>query len=144
MLLVKTTSNIDNSNNQIHNQKMKTHKCEICEKEFKNKSILHAHIYRIHDEQKENKCNICQRIFFCKVNCLYIWKSCIKIQSIINVSHVERHSPNQGSWIDTLIQLIMFKKITNVTHVENHFLMQEIWRDIFTKFTIEGNNNQKL
>ena len=57
------SSTMDNSINQIQNKRMKIHKCEICDKEFKSKNSLHTHIKRIHDEQKRKMCNICLKAF---------------------------------------------------------------------------------
>ena len=51
---------MENSNNQMHNitssdERMKTHKCEICDKEFKSKQGFHKHFHSIHNEPREIK-----------------------------------------------------------------------------------------
>ena len=45
---------INQFQNYQENKKMKMHKCEICDKEFKSKTYLHSHFNRFHDEQKRN------------------------------------------------------------------------------------------
>ena len=62
MHLAKSTS-MDNSINQIQNKKMKIHKCEICDKEFKNNQGLKKHFNIIHNLEKKHQCNICQKVF---------------------------------------------------------------------------------
>ena len=42
----------------------KDHKCDICEKTFRNPSDLSNHILTTHDCRKNEKCNICGK-FFC-------------------------------------------------------------------------------
>ena len=38
-------------------------KCEICDKEFKNKYILKKHFNITHNLEKEYQCNICKKVF---------------------------------------------------------------------------------
>ena len=60
---------MDNLNKQIYNSSLHkdeniiSHKCEICEKDFKSKIGLRKHFSVSHGEQKPRKCNVCQKKF---------------------------------------------------------------------------------
>ena len=38
-------------------------RCEICDKEFKNKYGLRQHFKNVHNFLKEHQCNVCQKVF---------------------------------------------------------------------------------
>ena len=38
-------------------------KCEICDKEFKNKNGLRVHFKNAHNFLREHQCNVCQKVF---------------------------------------------------------------------------------
>ena len=64
----KFTINMDEPKKLIQipdNEKMKMHKCEICDKEYKNKKGLGNHFNNVHKFNliKEHQCNICQSGF---------------------------------------------------------------------------------
>ena len=44
-------------------QKRNPFKCEICDKEFKNKNGLRSHFNGVHNLMKDFQCNICQKVF---------------------------------------------------------------------------------
>ena len=52
---------MDNSKKLVQDQI--PHKCEICDKVFKNSSGLKYHFNIIHNLEKEHQCNICQKNF---------------------------------------------------------------------------------
>ena len=60
---------MENLNNQNYNsylhryENIISHKCEICDKEFKSKIGLRKHFSISHGEQKLRKCNVCQKEF---------------------------------------------------------------------------------
>ena len=35
----------------------------MCDQEFKSTNGLYAHIYKVHEERKGKKCNVCQKTF---------------------------------------------------------------------------------
>ena len=39
------------------------YKCEICDKELKNKESLKTHVNVVHNFVNEHQCNICQKLF---------------------------------------------------------------------------------
>ena len=43
--------------------KLKSQKCEICEKELKSKSGLSKHFDNFHNEEKRFQCNVCHKDF---------------------------------------------------------------------------------
>ena len=50
--------------NLSQDKRMKTHKCTICDQEFKLKPGLNKQFDEIHDKQTgKNKCNICEKTF---------------------------------------------------------------------------------
>ena len=42
----------------------KSYKCDICEKEFSQKSNLNTHVKGVHENSKKQKCDICN-VSFC-------------------------------------------------------------------------------
>ena len=49
--------------NKARQQNQNSQKCEICDKEFKNKNSLRIHFKNVHNFEKEHQCNICQKDF---------------------------------------------------------------------------------
>jgi KRAB domain-containing zinc finger protein len=44
----------------VHEKKKKFFKCEICEKNFSDKSNLNKHISSVHEDKKPFKCELCE------------------------------------------------------------------------------------
>jgi hypothetical protein len=57
------------------NEKQKPFKCQICEKEFGQKSGLKQHIMSVHEKQKPFKCTFLPKRLFKKCNLSAYFKS---------------------------------------------------------------------
>ena len=63
---IKPLKTMDNKKKLRRNQisldeRSNIHKCEICDKEFKNNDGLKKHINVVHNFEKEHQCVICQK-----------------------------------------------------------------------------------
>ena len=65
---------IQNSN---HKELKRNHVCSLCGNTYKYSSILSSHVKRIHNDEKDFTCNICEKQFFGKRRLLkYAHKKC--------------------------------------------------------------------
>ena len=54
---------LNKSRQKANDHNKRIYKCEICDRELKNKDRLKSHVKVVHKFVNEHQCNICQKLF---------------------------------------------------------------------------------